>query len=205
MVFFHYPLSIIHYPLTRVNYQITTAATDSPLTLAYVKEHVKIDYTDEDTVLQGYLDAAIEYAEKYTERGIMTQTVTQVYDDWPAAVGCNIELALAPLQDVTNVKYYDSDNAQQILATTVWDHTVRSTPALVYLKPEQSWPSVADRPEAVEVVYTVGYADADSVPKLIKQAICLLFAGFETKREDSIKKHKTAAEVLLDNYWNAHA
>ena len=186
-----------------ISYKIKTPPTLKPVDLAYVKEHSKIDYTDEDTVLQGYLDAAIAYAEKYMGRGIMSQTVTQTFNAWPAS-GCYLELALSPLFGATpinHIKYYDTDEAQQTLAITVYGVTAVNEPPLIFLKKDQSWPSLASRPEAIEVEFTAGYADAASVPATIKQAICLLFAYFEAGREDSVKQKKTSAENLLDKDW----
>lgn len=183
--------------MSRGDYTIKTAATEYPVTLAYVKEHSKIDYTDEDTVLLGYLKAAIAEAENYANRALMTQTVTQTLDCWPAA-GRNIRLYRSPLQSVTHVKYIGTDEAQQTFAVANYANTTVKEPAEIFLKKDKSWPSIATRPEAIEIEYISGYPTADKVPDVIKQAICLYFASFEAKREDSMKRYKSAAESLLD-------
>lgn len=178
-------------------YNIKTIATDYPVSLDYVKEHSKIDYTAEDTVLLGYLKASIDYIESRSNRALMQQTITQRLDCWPDT-GKNIRLFRSPFQSVTHVKYIDTDEAEQTLATTVYGNTTVKEPAEIYLKKDQSWPGIAARPEAIEIEYISGYADASFVPEKLKQAICLMFAHFESQREDSRRRYKSAADHLID-------
>jgi len=181
--------------MKRGDYKIKTLPVLLPVSIAYVKEHSKVDYADEDTVLAGYLNAAIAEAEMYCNRALMAQTITQKVDCWPTG---NIRLFRSPVQSVTHVKYIDTDEAEQTLATTVYGVTSVKEPAEIYLKKDQTWPSTASRPEAIEIEYVAGYADATFVPETTKQAICLLTASHYEKREDYVKKLKTAAESLLD-------
>lgn len=178
-----------------INYKIKTGPTLLPVSLAYVKEHSKIDYTDEDTVLLGYLNAAIAYAEKYLSYGLMTQTIVQTYDDWP---DCFI-LAMRP-NSITRITYIDENEESQTFLASNYAYTTTKVPGEIFLKKDKSYPTALARPEAITVEYETGYTDADDVPHGIKQAICLLFGWFESGREDSVKQKKTAAEVLLDQH-----
>lgn len=196
----------------RGHYKITTLATALPVSLDYVKEHSKIDYTDEDTVLTGYLKAAIDEVEKYCNRALMAQTITQVVDSFPAATECNpyaeLELFRSPVQSLTSIKYWNTDDtpadttlflstgtAEQQAAAILHD---TKEPATVSPKVGTSWPNTAARPGAVTIVYVCGYSDATFVPETIKQAICLLTASHYEKREDYAKRYKSAAENLMD-------
>ena len=50
------------------------------------------------------------------------------------------------------------------------------------LKSDTDWPDIYDRPDAVEVNFTAGYADAASVPKILRHAVLLLISHLYENR-----------------------
>ena len=84
-------------------------------------------------------------------------------------------LLYPPLSSVTSVKYYDSDNTLQTLDSSVYLVDTYSEPGTITLAPNQSWPSVKDRVNAVQVEYVAGYGTSSSdVPEEARQTIIAL-------------------------------
>lgn len=164
----------------RLSFVRTVAPTDTPIDVALLKEHLRISSSDQANVLPIYLDAAVAWVETYTGRPLMRAT-------WRATgPGFYARLWLpyaAPLGAVTGVTYYDTANAQQTLASSVYTVPADEEPASLLLASGQSWPSVYDREDAVSVTYTVGVTDAATVPAALRQAVLLLAGHFYENRE----------------------
>ncbi len=188
---------------------IETAATEYPVTLTEAKLHLRVDFSDEDTLISNYIAAATAFAEEYTRMSLLTTTIRQALSDFPAYSLYNpfqaIRLFRPPLQELLTVKYYDSDNVQQTLYDSAGDTSkliIDSTryPARIYPAYDTTWPTTASRPDAVEVRYKAGWSSAAQVPPDIKQAILLLIGEMYERRENFVKQLPTAAERLLDNW-----
>ena len=54
--------------------KLVTAASTYPVTLAEAKLHLRVDSTDEDTLITALITAATEMCEQKTGRAIMQQT-----------------------------------------------------------------------------------------------------------------------------------
>jgi len=186
-------------------YIVTTPAADYPVSVQSLKDHLRITDATEDTLLAGYLAAATAWVEDYTRRALITRTVTLTLDAFPTS-GV-IELSYPPVSAVTSVKYYDTNNAQQTLASSKYWTALGEIDGAgsIILKSTESWPDLhEDRPRAVEVVYVCGYgATADvSVPAEIRTAVLLVAATLAENRVMEISgtivsQFKFSAEALL--------
>ncbi len=174
-------------------YTVSTAPASEPVTTAEAKLSLRVDHSEEDDLIDEYIQAAREYVEGFTNRGLMTQTIKQYY----AAFPCALDLRFAPIQSVTSVKYYDGANVQQTLVlNTDYYQDIITEPGQI--TPVDSWPTTYTRPDAVEVEFIAGYANAASVPAKIKQVMYLLIGEMYEVRENSVKRLPTAAEYLLN-------
>ena len=154
-----------------------------PVSVSELKPHVRADSDDDDAVLQFMLSAATAKLDGYdgiTGRALMQQTWAQ---SWPGFCSDVLRLALAPLQSVTSVTYFDSADAPQTVSAANYRVHTDARGAYVKLKSGLSWPSTADRDDAVTVTYVCGAATAADVDPKIKQAIRLLAAHFYENRE----------------------
>jgi len=61
--------------------------TTEPLSLDEVKEHLRIESSAEDALLQVYIEAAREICEHNTSRVLVTQTWESVFDAFPDSSG----------------------------------------------------------------------------------------------------------------------
>jgi uncharacterized phiE125 gp8 family phage protein len=196
----------------RGHYKVTTAPTTEPVTLAEAKAHLRVDFTDDDTLIEALIGAARAAAEEFTNRALMAQTITQVLHCFPYATTRNpyaaIRLFKSPLISLTSITYYDADDVATPLdvAGNDADVIIVSTSEPATISPwitnmPDGWPEINDeRPDAVTIVYSAGYAAAAAVPKPIKQAMLLMIGAWYERREDSAQNLPKASEMLLMPY-----
>lgn len=141
-----------------------------PLNLALCKKHLRIIGRDADnTILQHYLNGAIEYVEHLTNRCF----INTVYDMslktfplylfqpiQPQLIGrAGITFPKAPVVSVTSVKYKDFDGVEQTFAT--WELNNKFTPAVIIPEKTAVWPYAdVQRANAVTIRFTAGYGVA---------------------------------------------
>lgn len=144
-------------------FTLKTAPTFEPVSIDDMRNHCRISTNDEDSLLRIYLSAARSWVEAYTQRALCTQT-------WQLSLsGLPYEIQLpraAPLQTVTFLKYYDSDNT-----LTTWNSSNYLLPAFhepALLMPTQAAtiPSLYAREDAVQIEYIAGYATGACPPRL---------------------------------------
>jgi len=136
----------------------------------------------EDTLIESYLATATKYIEDYTGHSFITQTREIVYGGLPDDF--QLLLYQSPVQSVTSVKYYDSDNTESTLAAASYYVDTYSVPGRIILNDGYSWPSNLRRGNSVIIRYISGYGDAvGDVPEVFKQAIRLLTSHYYDNRE----------------------
>ena len=160
----------------------TTAATLWPVNVAEVRDHLRIDHTDEDATLQRLIRTATTHTEDYTERALLTQTWTVYYDSFPN----EMELPKPPLASVTSIAYVDTDGDDQTVSTSTYTVDTSSEPGRVYLAYNQSWPTTRGVEKAVTVTYVAGWTAATSVPEPIRHAVLMQIADLYELREPTI-------------------
>lgn len=172
----------------RAAYSLTTPPANEPVSVKTVSDHCRVDSQDELLIIQGYVATAREYVEGQTGRALLTQswrrTADRFVDFREDCAGRIILLDRTPLVSVESVKYYPADGSAQATLSPALYHVVSvSAPGMVCLKDGETWPDVAKRPDAVEINFTAGAADASAVPPTIRHAITLLAAHFYEQRQ----------------------
>jgi len=172
------------------NLTLITGPTVEPVTLAEAKAHLRIDHSEEDSLIEALITAAREHIDGkagWLGRALVEQTwelsLTRFPDD-------AIRLPLPPLVEVTSVTYVDTAGATQPRSAALYQ-VLRHDPALIVPAYGQAWPSTREMPEAVKVRFRAGYEPgsgsptdyAENVPRPIKQAILLLVAHWYGNRE----------------------
>jgi uncharacterized phiE125 gp8 family phage protein len=158
--------------------------------------------TAEDSLLTEKLQSAIDDAEDFTGRQLLTATWKAYLDKFPVDKDY-IELPFGNLQSVTAITYKDS-------AGTVTTMTV-TTEYLVETNGDQcgrivlpygcSWPSVTLYPSnPITIEFVCGWKAAANVPSKIKSAILLgatdLYNCRETKTDRQIWENKAIHNLL---------
>ena len=183
-------------------YKVIVANTTQLISTADARQFLKVDITDDDDVINSLVKAATESAQEYTNRFFLSTTLEQ-YGTTFADIR---NLFKSPVSEITVVKYYDTDNVQQTLSTSVYQVTPAIEPSTLMLKVDQSYPDVADREDAVLVKYTVGYGTATTdVPFAIIQAVYLTIGHWYQNRQEVVvgriaTEIPMGAKYLLDQY-----
>jgi uncharacterized phiE125 gp8 family phage protein len=181
--------------------KVYTAATTYPVTLAEAKLHLRVDGTDEDTLINALIAAATQQAENYTWRTLMTTVYEYIADSFSK----QIELDTFPIATIDSIKYYDLNNVQQTLIVSAYESNLNECPVLIRPKENYYWPDTKIRFDAVTVRFTAGYASAAAVPAAIKQAILMIVGHLYANREDvvtgtQVNTMPQSSQYLLNTY-----
>lgn len=154
-----------------------------PISLAEAKLHLREDGGGQDDLIEDVLiPAARRWVEDYTWRALITQTWDFTFRRFPS--GREIPVPLAPLQSVTSVTYFDTDNASQTVSSSDYIVDTSEEPGSIHLLETASWPSTYTRPSAVTVRAVVGFGAAGTaVPETYLQAMRLLLGTWYENRE----------------------
>jgi len=162
--------------------KLKTAPAVEPLSATEVKAHLRVDSSDEDTLIGTLITAARQYCETFQSRAYITQTWELWLDAFPSQD--YIKVPLPPLQ-AASIKYYDIDDTEAIFSADDYFVDTKSEPGWLVLNAGCVWPSTILRPaNGVYVQFIVGYGDAGSdVPEKVKQAMLLLIGAWYEQRE----------------------
>lgn len=161
---------------------LVTAPAAEPITLAEAKAHLRVDITDDDSLITALITAARQHVEVITRRQLITATWDLTLDTWPD--GDTILVPLPPLQSVTSITYKDSAGTVYTLPTIDYIVDTAEEPGRVVLAYGKTWPSTTLYPAgAITVRFTAGYGAAAAVPQAIKQALLLMIGHWYENRE----------------------
>ena len=168
---------------------VTTSPVLLPVDVAEVKERLVIEHNDDEPLLYSLITEATDWAEHYTQRRFMRQTVTYYFDHFDDC----LQLQETNIVNAV-VNYNDTDGISQTLPDT--NYYLDSVIYPARLTPITNWPVTADKPNAITIVVTVGYDDALAVPAGIKTGI-LLLVGHLYEHRSSVITGTITAEMPL--------
>lgn len=164
------------------------------VSLAAAKQAQRIESTEEDAVLAGFLRAAVRKVETATSKNLTQQIETQVLNGFPATRGSEaIRLWKGPVSDIVSVKYDDGDGVEQTLSSfrLVEGKNAKLLPAY-----GESWPVTGPGAGSVRIQYVAGFDPADRDLFELRQAAILLFGHFNANREAVVAGASAAAAEL---------
>jgi uncharacterized phiE125 gp8 family phage protein len=166
--------------------ELSVSSTE-PVTTAYAKSHLRVDITDDDTLIGNLVTAAREWCEQYCNRSFVQHSYRA---DLPYF--CEpITLPWGPVQSITHIKYYDtsSPSTLQTLSSNVYALSYDT----IYRNAGESWESVYPRADTVQITYVTGWKDTASPqgvgPSLsgaVKSAILMIVGDLYENREAQI-------------------
>jgi uncharacterized phiE125 gp8 family phage protein len=181
--------------------QIVTPPASEPLTLAEVKEFLRVDHSDDDVTLAIFITAARQLCESYTRMALLPTTFEEYFDDFPQYTGTfkdEIRLSRSPVSAVTYVKYIDGNETTITADAAEYKIDTISRPARI--SPDNGWFGTYETINVVFVRYVAGFADAASVPAPLKHGMMLVIGDMYENRTDSVKRLPTASEYLWNPY-----
>lgn len=172
-------------PIDRV---FTPAAnTTLVVTLSEMRDHLRIDSTAEDALIEAYLGAAVATVERWTQRLLVRRQAVLRLTDLPSDF-TPIELPGGEVGSVTSV-IVD-------IVTITGTYAVGHSPAV--LIPATSWPTVTGDGYPVTITYQVGFA---TVPGDLTAAVRLIAAELFERRTNAeavpINTVPMSAEYLM--------
>ncbi len=157
-----------------------------PLTTAQAKAHLRVDISDDDTLIDAIILAARKRLETDSSLALITQTLEMTLDCFPPG-NCPIQLKRPPLQSVTSIKYIDTDGVEQTWSSSLYRVDTASRPSRITPAYDESYPSTREVTGAVTIRFVAGYGDASTnVPEDLIQALKMLIGHFYENREDVI-------------------
>ena len=174
------------------------------VTLTDAKLHLRVDNSDEDSMIETYLDAAIEACESYTDRCLQQRDWILTLQDWPSIN--MVAIPLAPLVSVSSIKYRDADNVLQTVDPSLYlIGAPKSDHPWISFTSEFTSPTLSSEPDPVEITVTAGYDQDDAsvfvgylqLPKRAKAAILLEVGNLYANRESVQARPGLSAAVEL--------
>ena len=182
----------------------TVAPAVDVVSLNEAKAHLRVEHTAEDTLITAMVAAATQHLDGWSGvlgRCLVTQTWRQAYSGFPA--GSTLRLPLPDVQSVT-LSYTDPAGAPQTVSAADYPLVNDVCGGAVVLASGASWPSAADRPDAVSATFVAGYGNAAAVPAPIKAAILLhvgtLYENRKSVTDDAMAVLPLAYDALIAPY-----
>lgn len=157
-----------------------------PLTIDALKEHLRVDGSDDNAVIASYLSAALAYVDGrdgVLGRALVEQAWAVQLDGGFPVCGEPIRMPLPPLRDVTEIAYIDPAGVQQVLDASAYEVLTNREPGEVRPAYGLTWPTTRCQPSAVTITFTAGFGDADAVPEDYKHLLRFLVAHWYAQRE----------------------
>ncbi len=161
---------------------LVTAPVTEVIVLSEAKSHLRVDISDDDTLIASLVAAARQTFEEINGRALFTQTWKLVLDGWPSKD--YIALPRPPLQSVTSIAYVDSAGVSTVWTSSDYVVEVDRTPGRVHLAYGVDWPTATLRPASpITITYVSGWTTVAAIPQRYKQAVLLLCGHFYENRE----------------------
>lgn len=195
--------------MLQLNYEyltVTVPPASEPVTVAEAKSHLRVDISDDDTLIGSLITAAREYVELFTGQSFIQRTYRADVVNFASA----IRLPRGPVISVSSVKYYDTSSPETLTTWAASNYYLHND--ILWRVEGVSFPSVGSRVDNVQITYTAGWLDqssprADATPQAIQQAILLLVGDLYENRESQVLYpgqllENRAFQMLLNPYRN---
>ena len=172
--------------------QVVTAPTQEPVSLQEAKNHLRVDGSHDDALIQLCISSARIMFEKSCEISIAPQTLKLVLDAFPET----IYLPYGPVNEITEIEYTDTDITNQTVDD--WNEDLISSPARITPVQDAVWPQTASSINSVRITYTTGWAPS-AVPKLLKSGILFYVGHLFENREAVISGSMTETPLAVQS------
>lgn len=190
------------------NLELVEAATTQVVTTAELKAQLRIDTSDEDTLLATYISAATQMAEHYCNRHFIEAKYKLWFNDLPSKFSlyypdCKFNFNGSNQDGLYSLK--SAGTTYTYFSKTKWRCNTNTNPNIVTL---HDTPLAIDKSELdggneerYYFQFQTGIGDAASdIPDAIKQAIKLIASDMYYFREDRKRAFPMASEILLQPY-----
>ncbi|MGI9425185.1 MAG: head-tail connector protein [Hyphomicrobiaceae bacterium] len=161
------------------------------ITVTEVKEHMRVDHSEEDTLIASYIATSRLHIETALGLSLITQHWTWFADCWP--FNGIVEVPLRPLQSVSEIRLRDGDDSLQVIDPVVYAVDTISEPPRIASRTGY-WPTPNAELNGIEIDLKTGFGDAaNDVPADIRQALLLLTTHWFENRDPALLDHGSVA------------
>jgi hypothetical protein len=207
--------------------------TIEPLSLADARNYLRVEITDDDSLIQDLITAARLECEAINNRSFLTTTWQLTLDYFPpyssrytsllppAVVGpmsdrnfwlnlsdVAIQFPMPPLIAVTSITYVDPNGIVQTLDPTPSAKKVvisAGTPGQMTPYFGTIFPITQPTLSAVNITFTCGYGTtAATIPRNVVQAIRFLTAYYYVHRTENVETPDVVKRILDPTYWGSY-
>lgn len=186
--------------MVKINLSGDLPTSTNLISLADVKNYLRVTHTADDTLITNLLTAGIEVAQNYTNRKFLQHTYDLTMETWDDVYVSNsqqvslsdsryiisgaytgkdglqqIVLPYAPLISVASFKYYDSANTDTTWATSNYQVlTFENQKGFIEIKDGITTPTLYDKANAIRIQFNCGYGastDTDDGGGAVPEAI----------------------------------
>ena len=160
----------------------TVAPAVPAVALADAKAHLRVEFSEDDSLIAGLVEAATAMVEG--PAGIGVALVTQTWRlDLDGYLPLPLELPLGPVQAVTGITYIDTDGDTQTLDPALYDVFTGSRPARIDKAFGAALPAVRRQLSAAQVTFTAGFGSAADIPADLQCAMLLMVGHLYHNRQ----------------------
>ena len=177
--------------------QLITPPAAEPVSLAEAKLHLRVDFDEDDALIQALISAARQAAEMLTQRQLVTARWRMVLDSFPGCglmglpagqtftlPGHAILLTKSPVASVVEICYLHLAGVSQFMPSAHYTVDKACEPARITPVFGQIWPVALPQIGAVSVTFDAGYGSAADVPEGLKSWIKLRLGSLYAHREE---------------------
>jgi len=176
--------------------QLITAQTDWALELPEVKDHCRVDHTNDDAYLQELIYSVEDQLKMEYGIYLSQETYDLLLDEFPK----EILIWAWPVSSITSVKYTDGDGDTQTVTSTNYATDLFSVPARIVGVDSYTWPIPRNSVNAVQVRFVTGFTSPAVVPADIKSAMYMIIKDRYDNREDKGRRFPRISERILTKY-----
>lgn len=180
------------------HFYTTITGTTSLITLEKAKKQLRLDasMTDEDDLIQGYIDSAQEAVQNFINRAITKQSFVMELNKFesPLVFQCNYEN-----DTIAKIEYYAPGETDLTLLPSDQYKLQKANISECYEIKFYSTPETAERDDAVIITISQGFTLAEC-PKPLLQAMQLRLSDFYERREDREQSNNPASNNLARAY-----
>lgn len=151
-----------------------TPDLDAVASVASIKSYLRVDHSDDDTLIEVLRDAAIAWVEDYCNTRLGDVTAIGYIDHF-----CPVRVPVGPVNSISSISYTATGNVTTTLSTGNYYFDLKTKPARIRF---DNVPDLEDDAlNRVQVNMNLGYPEAD-IPKPLIQAVKLMTAHlYETR------------------------
>lgn len=160
---------------------------NSVLTVAELKQHLRVTHTAEDTLIEALRDAACHYVEGYCNTQLTSRTAKAYLSGFRAAA-----FPVGPVTAISSVDYQTSSDTSELteLSETNYYYHLDTQPAVIDWINAPSFYQYTRYP--VVISFTYGYSSA---PDPIVHAVRLLAAHLYENRQQVVDRNSVQIQM----------